>query len=224
MQYLLDTGSLEDIRHCSEYYPLAGVTTNPTIVAREKTDFWELMKEIRRVIGPGKMLHIQTVQTRAGKMIEEAELLNNRIGGLLYVKIPVCEEGLKAAMELKRKGLGVTMTAIFTPTQALVAARAGVDYVAPYVNRLDAIAGDGSRVVQEIVQILRIHKSDCQVLAASFKNVEQIHKCALAGCQNVTVTADLLKAAIAHPMTEAAVAGFERDWKGVYGTRTISEL
>lgn len=224
MQYLLDTGNLEDIRRCNAFYPLAGVTTNPTIIAREGTDFWKLLEAVRMEIGPEKMLHVQTVQKEAAKMVEEAELIRKRIGGCLYVKIPICEEGLKAAMELKRRGLLVTMTAIFTPTQALLAAEAGADFVAPYVNRLDHIAGDGSRVVQEIVQVLQVHRSDCRVLAASFKNVEQVHKCAAAGCQSVTVSADILKAMLSHPMTDRAVEGFERDWQSVYGTQTILEI
>lgn len=224
MLYLLDTGDLEAIRHCSEFYPLAGVTTNPSIIAKEKTDFWKLVQDIRKIIGPKKMLHVQTVQKTADKMVEEAQLLKERIGGTLYIKLPICEEGLKAAMELKKLGIGVTMTAIFTPAQALIAAEAGADFVAPYVNRLDNIVGDGSRVVAEIVQLLAVHHLDCQVLAASFKNTQQVHKCAMTGCQSATVSADILSAIISHPMTDAAVAGFERDWNSVYGDQTILEL
>lgn len=224
MLYILDTGNLEDIRHCNAFYPLAGVTTNPSIIAREKTDFWKLVKDIRGIIGAEKMLHVQTVQTTAEKMVEEAQLIKERIGGTLYIKIPIGEEGLKATMELKRMGIGVTMTAIFTPAQALIAAKAGADFVAPYVNRLDNIIGDGSRVVAEIVQALETHWLDCKVLAASFKNAEQVHKCAMAGCQSVTVSADILKAIITHPMTDAAVAGFQKDWQTAYGEKTILEL
>lgn len=224
MLYILDTGNLEDIRHCNTFYPLAGVTTNPSIIAKEKTDFWKLVIDIREIIGDDKMLHVQTVQTTAEKMVEEAQLLKERIGGNLYIKIPIGEEGLKATMELKKQGIGVTMTAIFTPAQALIAAKAGADFVAPYVNRLDNIIGDGSRVVAEIVHELEVHHLDCKVLAASFKNAQQVHKCAMAGCQSVTVSADILKAIISHPMTDAAVEGFQRDWNSAYGERTILEL
>ena len=93
MLYILDTADLEAIRHCNEFYPLAGVTTNPSIIAKEKTDFWRLVGEIRAVIGGGKMLHVQTVQKTAEKMVEEAELLKARIGGELYIKIPMAKKG-----------------------------------------------------------------------------------------------------------------------------------
>lgn len=224
MIYILDTADLAAIKHCNEFYPLSGVTTNPSIIAKEKGDFWQILKEIRGVIGNDKMLHVQTVQTTAKKMVEEAKLIKEKIGGDIYIKIPIGEEGLKAVPMIKNLGIGVTMTAIFTPTQALMAAKAGADFVAPYVNRLDNILGDGTNVVAEIVQQFEIYGLDCKVLAASFKNAEQVHRCALCGCHSVTVSADVLKSLITHPMTDAAVEGFERDWKGVYGDKTILDF
>ena len=224
MLYILDTADLEAIKHCNEFYPLAGVTTNPSIIAKEKTDFWKLVKEIRSIIGEEKMLHVQTTQKEASKIVEEAKLLKEELKGDFYVKIPIGEEGLKATMELKKLGIGVTMTAIFTPAQALIAAMAGASFVAPYVNRLDNILGDGTEVVAEIVNQLDLYGSDCQVLAASFKNAEQVHKCASAGCHSVTVAADILKTVISHPMTDAAIAGFDKDWTSVYGEQTIADF
>lgn len=224
MIYILDTADLAAIKHCNEFYPLSGVTTNPSIIAKEKGDFWQILKEIRGVIGNDKMLHVQTVQTTAKKMVEEAKLIKEKIGGDIYIKIPIGEEGLKAVPMIKNLGIGVTMTAIFTPAQALMAAKAGADFVAPYVNRLDNILGDGTNVVAEIVQQFEIYGLDCKALAASFKNAEQVHRCALCGCHSVTVSADVLKSLITHPMTDAAVEGFERDWKGVYGDKTILDF
>ena len=224
MIYILDTADLAAIKHCNEFYPLSGVTTNPSIIAKEKGDFWQILKEIRGVIGNDKMLHVQTVQTTAKKMVEEAKLIKEKIGGDIYIKIPIGEEGLKAVPMIKNLGIGVTMTAIFTPAQALMAAKAGADFVAPYVNRLDNILGDGTNVVAEIVQQFEIYGLDCKVRAASFKNAEQVHRCALCGCHSVTVSADVLKSLITHPMTDAAVEGFERDWKGVYGDKTILDF
>ncbi len=224
MQYILDTANLADIKHCNEFYPLAGVTTNPSIIAKENTDFWALVKSIRDIIGPDKLFFAQTVQTKAEKIVEEAKLMNERSGGDFCVKIPISEEGLKATMELKKAGVKVLMTAIFTPAQALIAAKAGADYVAPYVNRLDNIIGDGCDVVAQIVELFDLYDLPCQVLAASFKNAEQVHKCSLAGCQCVTVTADIMKAVISHPMTDAAVAGFEADWTKVYGGKKITDM
>lgn len=224
MIYILDTADIEAIKHCNEFYPLAGVTTNPSIISKENTDFWKLVKEIRSIIGEEKMLHVQTVQTKADKIVEEAKLLKKELGGELFVKIPIGEEGLKATMELKKLGIGVTMTAIFTPAQALIAAKAGASFVAPYVNRLDNIIGDGTEVVAQIVELLENYDLDCKVLAASFKNAEQVHKCALYGCHSVTVSADIMKTLISHPMTDAAIDGFDKDWKRVYGDKTILDF
>lgn len=224
MIYILDTADIEAIKHCNEFYPLAGVTTNPSIISKENTDFWKLVKKIRNIIGEEKMLHVQTVQTKADKIVEEAKLLKKELGGELFVKIPIGEEGLKATMELKKLGIGVTMTAIFTPAQALIAAKAGASFVAPYVNRLDNIIGDGTEVVAQIVELFDNYNLDCKVLAASFKNAEQVHKCALYGCHSVTVSADIMKTLISHPMTDAAIVGFEKDWKRVYGDKTILDF
>ena len=224
MEYILDTANISAIKHCNEFYPLAGVTTNPSIIAKENRNFWDIVKEIRSIIGPDKLFFAQTVQTEASKIVEEAVLMNEKSGGEFCVKIPICEEGLKATMELKKRGVKVLMTAIFTPAQALIAAKAGADYVAPYVNRLDNIIGDGCEVVAQIVEQFAIYDLPCKVLAASFKNAEQVHKCASAGCQCVTVTDDVLKAVITHPMTDAAISGFEKDWTNVYGDNTILDF
>lgn len=224
MIYILDTADLSAIRHCNEFYPLAGVTTNPSIIAKAKTDFWPLVEEIRSIIGKDKMLHVQTTAEKAEDIVKEAELMKERLGGNFYVKIPIGEEGLKATMILKKLGIGVTMTAIFTPAQALMAAMAGASFVAPYVNRLDNILGDGCEVVASIVNQFEIYGTDCKVLAASFKNAEQVHKCASVGCHSVTVSADILSSLISHPMTDSAIAGFNKDWKGVYGDKSISDF
>lgn len=224
MLYLLDTANVEDIRHCIEYYPIAGVTTNPTLIAREKDDFWKLVREIREIIGPDRMLHVQTTQTEAEKIVEEAQLLKKELGGDFYIKIPIGEEGLRATMMLKKLGIKVTMTAIFTEAQALIAAKAGASFVAPYVNRLDNILGDGVEVVAETVKILKNYGLDCRVLAASFKNAEQVHKCSFFGCQSATVTSSIMKSLISHPMTDAAIRGFEKDWRKLYGTNNILDM
>ena len=224
MLYFLDTADLNAIKYCNEYYPLSGVTTNPSIISKENTDFWQLTEKIRSIIGDEKALFVQTVQRTASDIIKEAELLKQRLGNNFYVKIPIGEEGIKAAMELKRMGVGVLVTAVFTPSQALMAAKAGADFVAPYVNRLDNIVGDGCKVVAEIVHQFELYTLPCKVLAASFKNAEQVHKCALAGCHSVTVSADILKSLISHPMTDGAIEGFRKDWVSVYGNKTILDF
>lgn len=224
MKYLIDSANLKEIRHACEFYPVEGVTTNPSLVAKEQKDFVELIDAIRRIIGKERMLHVQATAKAADSIVHEAELLQERLGDNFFVKIPIGEEGLKAASMLKEREIGVTMTAIFTPQQALIAAKAGADFVAPYVNRLDNISADGVQVVADIVELFAIHDLDCQVLAASFKNVEQLHRVALAGAHSATISGDLLRAAIAHPMTDSAVEGFDRDWAAVYGDRTVEDF
>ncbi len=224
MLYILDTADLAAIKHCNEFYPLAGVTTNPSIIAKEKTDFLALIKEIRAIIGDDKFLCVQTLEKTAEDIVKDGELLKAAVGGNFYLKVPIGEAGLKATPILKKKGINVLMTAIFTPAQALIAAKAGADFVAPYVNRLDNIVGDGTAVVGEIVKQFELFGLDCKVLAASFKNVEQVHKCASLGCHSVTVSADILQGIISHPMTDAAIEGFDKDWAGVYGDKRICDM
>ncbi len=224
MLYILDTADLDMIAHCNEYYPLAGVTTNPSIIAKAKSDFWPLVEKIRAIIGEDKMLHVQVTADTAEGIVHEAKLLKERLGENFYVKIPIGEEGLKATKMLRKLGIKVTVTAIFTSAQALIAAKAGASFVAPYVNRLDNIIGDGVDVVAQIVEMFSAYSLDTKVLAASFKTAEQVHKCALCGCHSVTVTADVLKKLISHPMTDAAIADFKTDWAGVYGGKKIEDF
>ncbi len=224
MQYIIDTARIEAIKKCAEFYPIDGVTTNPTIISKERTSFTSLIKEIRDIIGPDKMLHIQTTEAEADLIVKEAIALQGVVGGDFYIKIPVSPEGLKATMILSKMGIKVTMTAIFTQQQALIAAKAGAAYVAPYINRLDSIVSDGVHVVEEIVQMFRAHNLSTKVLAASFKNAEQIHKVAMVGGHAVTISPDLFEKLVYHPLTLYAIDDFDADWKGVYGDKKILEL
>jgi len=224
MQYIIDTAQIDAIKKCAEFYPIDGVTTNPTIISKERTGFTSLIREIRDIIGPDKMLHIQTTEDTADKIVKEAIALQGAVGGDFYIKIPVSPEGLKATMILSKMGIKVTMTAIFTQQQALIAAKAGAAYVAPYINRLDSIVSDGVHVVEEIVQMFRAHDLKAKVLAASFKNAEQIHKVAMVGGHAVTISPDLFEKLVYHPLTLYAIDDFNADWQGVYGDKKILEL
>ncbi len=224
MIYIIDTANLEAIERINKYYPIAGVTTNPSIIAKEKTDFLPLIKGIRKIIGDDKMLHIQVTAKTADEIVEEALLLKEAVGGNFYAKIPISAEGLRATYLLHNQGIKVTETAIFTQQQALMAALAGADFVAPYANRLDNIVSDGVHVVGDIVKIFNNYKLDCKVLAASFKNLEQIHECSLKGCHAVTISPSLFDHLTYHPMTDLAIEGFEKDWESIYGGKSISEL
>lgn len=217
MLYLLDTANLDQIKRAFDLYPMSGVTTNPTIISKEKRSFLDILKEIREIIGEDKMLHVQAVSKNADEIVKEAEYITNTIGGNLYIKVPVIPEGIKAMKILKAKGIKITATAIFTADQALMAAAAGADFVAPYVNRIDNISGNGVNVVKEIVELFKIYSLNTKVLAASFKNVQQVHEVALAGGQSVTVNADIMDGLLSHPLTDWSVDQFVSDWEGVYG-------
>lgn len=224
MMYILDTAHVEGIRHCIENFPVDGVTTNPTIISKEKADFKSLIYTIRQLIGNDRMFHIQVTGSTSEEIVKEAHALRDFIGGNLYIKIPISVEGLNATMQLKKEGFNITETAIFTQQQALMAAKAGADFVAPYVNRLDNIVSDGVNVVTEIVQLFKTHDIKTHVLAASFKTVEQVHKITMSGCQAITVTPDIMEALIYHPMTLYAIDDFEADWQAVYGNETILDM
>ena len=161
-----------------------------------------LLPLIRWCMKLGEVNDDWTLESLGGTLFN----IKNVVRGNFYIKIPITREGLRATAICKDKGIGVTMTAIFTQQQALIAAVAGADYVAPYVNRLDNIVSDGVNVVSEIIDIFNSYKLPTKVLAASFKNAEQVHKCASYGCHSVTVSDDVLKMLIAHPMTDAAIA------------------
>jgi len=224
MQYILDTAHMDSIKHFIEFYPVAGVTTNPTIISRERSDFGALVKGIRNLIGDEKMLHVQVTGTTAEEMIEEAIALKEYVGGNFYVKIPAIADGFKAMMALHKMGMKITATAIFTQQQALISARAGADFVAPYVSRLDNLTSDGVQVVADIVQMFNNYHIDTQVLAASFKTAEQVHKIALAGCHAVTINPDLFNTLTYHPMTNYAIDDFNADWENAYGRDKILDL
>lgn len=224
MMYIIDSANIEKIRECVEYYPVAGVTTNPTIISREKSDFITLIKQIREIIGPDRMLHIQATALDAAGIIKEAVSLQGIVGGDFYIKIPINPEGLKATMALRKMGIKVTETAIFTQQQAMLAAIAGADFVAPYVNRLDNIVSDGVHVVEEIVNMFKIHDIKTKVLAASFKTVEQIHKIAMSGAHAVTISTDLFHTLTYHPLTQYAIDDFIADWESCYGKVGIMDL
>jgi len=222
--YLLDTANVEAIKKGVDLYPIAGVTTNPTIISKEKGDFLGILQEIREAIGFDSMLHVQALGRNADDIIKEAHFLQANIPGCLYIKIPVIPEGIKAMKQLKKDGFGITATAIFTADQALMAAMAGADFVAPYVNRIDNISGNGVAVVSEIVTMFKQYNLETKVLAASFKNVQQIHEVSLSGAQSLTAPLEIIEQTLSHPLTDWSVDQFINDWSKVYGDKLVHEL
>ncbi len=223
MLILLDTAKIDLIEKANEILPLDGVTTNPSLIVKEKTAFITLLQEIRRIIGTEKMLHVQVISKKAEEIVEEAMYLNKVIGGNLYIKVPVIPQGIKAMKIIKEKGLKITATAIFTPQQAVLAAKAGADFVAPYVNRLDNISANGINVVAEIAKIYNMFSIKTKILAASFKNIQQVHDACLAGAHGVTVPYDLANLLVHHPLTEESVEKFISDWEDFYGKGKLTK-
>lgn len=217
MIYLADTANIDELKELFNYLPIEGVTTNPTIVKNSGKPLSKIIPEIQQYIGD-KMLHVQVISQTAEEMIKEAKLYRDyfKMKDNYYVKIPVTREGFKAIKMAKDADMKVTATAIFTQQQAMLAANAGADYVAPYVNRLDNIVSHGIDVVSDIVKTFKINNSKCQVLAASFKNLDQVYRVSMVGCQAMTASHEVLMSIANHPMTDKSVIDFESDAVGVY--------
>jgi len=224
MKLILDTANLDDIRYFNTYYPISGVTTNPTILSREGGDIVKHLKTIREIIGDDKELHIQVTETDFDKIVAEAKLIVKTFGKNTFVKIPATDVGLRATAALAKEGIKVTVTAVFSAGQAMLAATAGAAYVAPYVSRLENICEDGIGVVAVIQQVLDCGDYDTVILAASFKTAREVLDVALAGSGAATVSADVLKKLLSHTSTDTSIAGFEADWKKAFGDKKLSEL
>lgn len=218
MEFLLDTANLEEIKKYEAIIPLAGVTSNPSIVKKEgKIEFFEHMNQIREIIGKDKTLHVQVVATDYDGMIHDAESIVDKIDSDVYIKVPVNEEGLKAIKELKKRGMNVTATAIYTKFQAYLAIAAGADYLAPYYNRMENLNINPKETIQEISNEIIRTNSSSKILAASFKNVAQVNTALEAGAQAATMGCDILKQAFGMPSIDKAVADFTADWESVFG-------
>lgn len=223
MKILLDTANLNDIREINENYAIIGVTTNPTILAKEGGDPVALLKEIRKIIGD-KELHVQLTETDFDLMIKEAEAICSLLGKNTFIKVPVSEIGLKVTKALSAKGIGVTETAIFTAAQALLAAEAGASYVAPYVSRIENLSGNGIETVADIACIFSEGSNTTKILAASFKTARQVVDTALAGAHTSTVPTDILRKLVAHTSTDTSIEGFDKDFKGAFGNKTLLQM
>lgn len=213
---------MNQIAYHNEYYPIAGVTTNPSIIVKEKRPYLELFKEIRAIIGDEKELFVQVIGDTAEEMVEESKYINRQLSGNVIVKIPVTEEGIKAIKFLTADKVPTLATTIYTSFQALIAAMAGAKYVAPYVNRIDNLTGNSVKVVTEIVELYKTYGIATEILAASFKNVQQVHDVCLAGAQTVTVGPDLIGKFIAFPATPADVSVFKKQWQHAFGADKTS--
>lgn len=217
MKFIIDFANLEQIKEMYEYYPLEGVTTNPSILAKEGKNPYEVLKAIREFIGAESELHVQVVSLEAAGMIEEAHRIQKELGANTYVKIPVSREGLKAIKALSAEGANITATAIYTQMQAYLAGKAGAHYAAPYVNRIDNLGADGVKVAKDIHDIFKKNGLKTEVLAASFKNSQQVLELARYGVGAATVAPDVIEGLVKLDSVTAAVAAFTKDFEGLCG-------
>ncbi|RST76152.1 fructose-6-phosphate aldolase [Siminovitchia acidinfaciens] len=224
MLLVIDTANAEDIKELVDYFPIDGVTTNPSIIVKEKKNFLDVLEDIRVAIGNDRELFVQTLAMKAEDIVEEAMYVIEKVPGKTVIKIPATTEGVKAIKEMTSLGIRTMATTIYTPLQGYIAAKAGASYLTPYVNRIDNLPGDGVQVVRDLIQIVEKHQFDSQVLAASFKNIQQVLDVCVDGAHGVTLAPDLIKQLLLHPSTEANVGAFSDDWHKAFGERTLIDL
>ncbi len=210
MKIFLDTANLDQIKKTTEWGLVDGVTTNPTLVSKEKTPFKELIREICRVVqGP---VSVESVSTQAEEIVKESRELA-KIADNVVVKIPICLEGLKATKELSSEGIKVNTTLIFSPLQALLAAKAGSRYVSPFVGRLDDISHPGMDMVSQIMEIFNNYGLETEVIVASIRHPLHFIEAALMGADIATVPFPVLEKIIKHPLTDIGMERFLKDWE-----------
>ena len=225
MAFLFDTANIADIRKYIEYFPIVGVTTNPSIVKEEgKLDFFAHMKEIRRIIGRERSLHVQVVAQDTEGMIREAHALLDNIDSDVFIKIPTTEEGLRAMMKLKAEGVGITATAIYTTIQGYAAIQARADYIAAYRNRMESLDINFADAIKSFRKMIDDNHLSSKILAASFKNISQVNRAFMAGAHTATIQPSLLHKSFQMPMVEKAVDDFSKDWSEIFGDCSIADL
>ncbi len=225
MELMLDTVNLEEIKKGLETYPINGVTSNPSIIKAEgKIDFFAHMHKIRDLIGEERSLHVQVVAQDAEHIILEAEKILRILGSNTYVKIPVTEEGMKAIKILASRKVNITATAIYTTMQGILAMLAGARYLAVYYNRMLNIDIDAAKVIKELSSLLWANSTNCQVLAASFKNLSEITTSYANGASCCTVPYALLQTGLHMPSITKAVHDFSENWEEIYGNQTLLDF
>ncbi len=224
MKLFIDDANIEAIKRLTDVYPIDGVTTNPSILAKAKRDPRETLKEIREIIGEEAIIFAQAVDLSYEGMINDAHMIVDLLGKNTVVKLPSVPTGFKAMKALKKEGIPTCGTVVYTPMQAYLAAKAGASYVAPYVNRIDNMGYDGVKVVKEIQDILDTHNMDCEVLAASFKNSQQVLELCEYGIANATCAPDVIDGFVRNMAIDGAIQDFVNDFKKLTGKTSMSEL
>ncbi|MEE1070884.1 MAG: fructose-6-phosphate aldolase [Cellulosilyticum sp.] len=212
MRLFIDTANTEEIRKANDLGVICGVTTNPSLIAKEGLVFQDVIKEITSIVdGP---ISAEVVSLEAPEMVKEALELS-KIHPNIVIKIPMTTEGLKATKILSSKGLKTNVTLIFSAAQALLAARAGATYVSPFVGRLDDIGQTGMDLVSDIAEIFDIHGIDTEIIAASIRNPLHVIDAAKAGADIATVPYNVILQMTKHPLTDNGMERFMKDWEGL---------
>ena len=212
MKLFIDTANVEEIKMSNDLGVICGVTTNPSLIAKEGRDFQEVVKEITTIVdGP---ISAEVISLESPVMIEEAKELV-KIHKNIVIKIPMCAEGLKTVKVLSEMGIRTNVTLIFSAAQALLAARAGATYVSPFVGRLDDIGMEGINLISEIAEIFAIHDIDTEIIAASIRMPTHVTACATAGADIATVPYKVIAQMLKHPLTDAGIEKFLKDWESV---------
>ena len=212
MKFFIDTANLEDIKKANDMGVICGVTTNPSLIAKEGRDFNEVIKEITAIVDGPISGEVKATTVDAEGMIEEAREIA-KIHKNMVVKIPMTVEGLKAC----KVGIKTNLTLVFSANQALLAARAGATYVSPFLGRLDDISTRGVDLIEEIVQIFKAASLDTQIICASIRNPIHVTDCALAGADIATVPYSVIEQMVKHPLTDIGIKKFQADYKAVFG-------
>ena len=223
MKFIIDDADIAKIKDIYNTFAVDGVTTNPSILAKSGRQPYEVLTEIREFIGPDAELHVQVIAPDAEGMVRDGHRIVEVLGKNTYVKVPTTKEGLRAMKLLHAEGIRVTATAIYTRMQAFLAAKAGADYAAPYVNRIDNLGGDGVKTAQDIHDIFRKNGLDCQVLAARFKNSQQVQELCEYGIGAATISPDVIEALIKNDSVAMAVEAFVKDFEGLCGKGVTME-
>lgn len=210
MKLFIDTANVNEIREVNDWGIICGVTTNPSLIAKEGRDFKQVVKEISEIVdGP---ISAEVIDLKSEGMIKEAEELV-KIHENIVIKIPMTKEGLKAVKVLNDKGIKTNVTLVFSANQALLAARAGATYVSPFVGRMDDIGNTGVEIVKDIAEIFNIHDIKTEIIAASIRHPIHVMESAKAGADISTIPYKIFQTMIKHPMTDKGIEKFLKDWE-----------
>ncbi len=216
MKLFIDTAHVEDIRKANDLGVICGVTTNPSLIAKEGRDFKEVIQEITSIVDGPISGEVKATTTDAEGMIKEGREIA-AIHPNMVVKIPMTAEGLKAVKVLHSEGIKTNVTLVFTANQALLAARAGATYVSPFLGRLDDISTEGVALIEDIVTIFDNYGFDTEIICASIRNPIHVTQCALAGAHIATIPYSVIEQMLHHPLTDAGIEKFKKDYIAVFG-------